>query len=206
MLDGIGLRALDDEMEKDEMLAAFSPITFLSTGGFLAICFLKNRKSTGDLDYLLEPEWAKDDDIKGPLHDAITRVTRRLNFCDEWLNEEMAFFVPERSRKYLFDKAQKQNIVLWEGRNLRILAVPLEWALERKLRRIHAGIQGPKRQADMSDAVALLKYLRDRNRGALDRERIRTLKMCSYEPPPSRTTMDLVASAYRSKYNEKAFI
>ncbi|KAJ9202190.1 hypothetical protein DTO164E3_3119 [Paecilomyces variotii] len=201
-----GLKTLNNEMGKDEMLAAFAPITFLSTGGFLALRFLKNRQSTGDLDYLLEPEWSRDNDIKAPLHDAIKRVTRRLNFADDWLNDEMAFFVPLRSRKHLFDEAQKQNIVLWQGKNLRILAVPLEWALERKLRRIHAGAQGPKRGADISDAVALLKHIRDRNGGRLDRERIRTFSMCSYEPPPNRQTMDLVAFAYRRKYKEEVFV
>ncbi|KAG5297793.1 hypothetical protein I7I48_07039 [Histoplasma ohiense] len=117
----------------------------------------------------------------------------------------MAFFISYRSRQLLFEEAKKQNIVLWEGLNLRILAVPLEWALERKLRRIHNGMQDHKRDSDTSDALALLKTLRVRNGGPLAREYIRTLNMCSTEMLPDSATMDEIAAAYRRMYNEEVF-
>ncbi|KAB8239246.1 hypothetical protein ETB97_010267 [Aspergillus alliaceus] len=200
-----GLEALDNEMGKDEWLIAFAPITLLSAGGFLAVNFLKNRESTEDLDYLLEPQWAHDNDVKGPLHDAMKRAARGIGFTDDWANEQMAFFVPDRSRQLLFEKAEKQNIVLWEGHNLRVLAVPLEWALERKLRRIHNEMQSSKRRSDINDALALLRHLKARNRGPLERERIRTLNICSAEMVPGHATMDEIAAAYRKKYNEEVF-
>lgn len=200
-----GLEALDAEMGKDQWLIAFAPITLLSAGGFLAVNFLRNRKSTGDLDYLLEPQWAHDNDIKGPLHTAMVKAARQAGLTEDWANEEMAFFVPDGSRKRLFEEAEKQNIVLWEGTNLRVLAVPLEWALERKLRRIYHQMQHIKRETDMDDALALLKHLRLQNRRPLDRERIRTLSICSKERPPDDATMREIAAAYREKYKEHVF-
>ncbi|KAF9893923.1 Chitin synthase, class 1 [Aspergillus nanangensis] len=202
---GPGLEVLDSEMGKDEWLIAFAPITLLSAGGFLAVNFFRNRDSTGDLDYLLEPQWAHDNDIKEPLQGAMSRAARILGFTPDWANEEMAFFVPDWARERLFQEAKKQNIVLWQGTNLRILAVPLEWALERKMRRVHNSRAHTKRGSDMDDALALLRYLSTKNRGPLDREHVRTMNMCSNDMRPDRATMDEIAAAYREKYGEEAF-
>lgn len=193
-------------MGKDDWLIAFAPITLLSAGGFLAVSFFRNRESTGDLDYLIEPQWAHDKDVKAPLQDAMQRAARNLGFIDDWANEELAFFVPDQSRQLLFEEAEKQNIVLWDGPNLRVLAVPLEWALERKLRRIHNKMQNTKRKSDIDDAIALLNHMGKRNGGPLKREHVRTLNICSMEPPPDQKTMDEIAAAYRAKYNEEAFV
>ncbi|KKZ62406.1 hypothetical protein EMCG_03182 [[Emmonsia] crescens] len=200
-----GIETLDNEMGKNEWLNAFAPITLLSAGGFLAVTYFGNRKSTGDLDYFLEPQWAHDKDINGPLRGAMLSTARCLGFADDWANEEMAFFISDNSRQLLFEEAEKQNIVLWEGPNLRILAVPLEWALERKLRRIHNGMQSSKRGSDMKDVLALLRHLTARNKGPLPREYIRTLNMCSTEMLPDHATMDEIAAAYQMEYNEEAF-
>lgn len=192
-------------MGKDEWLFAFSPITLLSAGGFLAVNLFRNRESTEDLDYLIEPKWTHDDDIKGPLRSAMVRTARHLGFAEDWANDEMALFVPDISKQRLFEAAQKQNIVLWEGTNLRVLAVPLKWALERKLRRIHDETHNSKRESDMDDSLALLKYLRAQNGGPLNMEQIRTLNFSSIEMPPDHATMMTVAAAYRKRYNEEAF-
>lgn len=192
-------------MGKDEWLIAFAPITLISTGGFLATNFFRNRESTGDLDYLLEPQWAHDNDIKGPLQDAVKRAAKQLGFIEDWAKEEVAIFVPENFRHILFEQADEQNIVLWEGTHLRVLAVPLEWALERKLRRIHNSRKHIKRGSDIQDVLSLLKYLRTRNNGPLDREYIRTMNMCSFELEPDNATMSEIAAAYRRQFNEEAF-
>lgn len=194
-------------MGKSEWLTAFAPITLLSAGGFLAVNYLGNRESTSDLDYFLEPQWANDDDIKEPLHDAMLSTARKLGYTSNWANPEMSVFISDKSRQLLFEEAEKQNIVLWEGPNLRILAVPLEWALERKLRRVHnGGMQRMKRDTDISDVLALLKHLMARHGRPLSREYVRTLNMASTEMLPDHATMDKIAAAYREKYNEEAFV
>lgn len=68
----------------------------------------------------------------------------------------------------LFERALSDHLTLFEGEHLEVLAAPLEWALKRKLRRIHGGKRDRKAESDMSDAVALLKHLRGRNNGPLD--------------------------------------
>lgn len=80
------------------------------------------------------------------------------------------------------------------------LAAPLEWALERKLRRIHAADRGRKAEYDMVDAIALLKELRVRNKGPLDEESIRTMNMNGFDVLPDHETMRRVAREYRHKY------
>lgn len=70
----------------------------------------------------------------------------------------------------LFERAGEQDIVLWEGAHLRFLAVPLEWALKRKLRRIHNEMQHSERGPDMDDTLALLRYVREQNKGLTEDE------------------------------------
>lgn len=202
----LGLEALDTEIENDPWLAAFAPLTLIAAGGFVAVTYLQSRESTGDLDYLLEPQWAQDDDIKKPLREVMNKVGSQMKFNEEWINEDLALFVTKESRVSLFEEAQKQNIILWQGRNLLVLAAPMEWALERKLRRIHAADRGRKSELDLGDALAMLKHLKDRNKGLqLDREYIRGLNVNSFDVIPDSATMDFVAAAYREKFNEEIF-
>lgn len=183
-------------MRKDEWLIAFAPITLLSAGGLSRCEFsTKQRKYRGDLDYFLEPQWADDMDIKRPLQDAMRRTAKRLGFSGGWVNEEMSFFVKPGSRQRLFEEAERQQIILWEGTNLRVLALPLEWALERKLRQIHNNMQTSKRESDIDAALALLRYLRAKDQGSLERKYIQALNICSTEMPPDNATMDVIARA-----------
>lgn len=117
----------------------------------------------------------------------------------------MAIFVTAKARNVLFQQAEKQNITLFKGENLEILAVPIEWALERKLRRIHTGSRGPKGEADISDAVACLKHLRDRNKGLLEMESTRTMNLNGFDILPDHITREKIAKAYRDKHNEEIF-
>ncbi|KAF3896572.1 mRNA capping enzyme family protein [Trichophyton interdigitale] len=200
-----GLKALDEEMGKNEMIAAFAPIRMITAGGFLAVMYLQSRNSTGDLDYLLEPEWAKDPDIQRPLKEAIFRTGERLFFDTEWANEDVALFVTSSTREELFRKAEEQNIVLFKGENLVLLAAPMEWAVERKIRRIYAVDRGRKAEFDMNDCLAMLKCLRERQDGLLDREYIRTLNVNSFDVLPDHEVMELIATTYRDKYHEEIF-
>ncbi|KAL2851208.1 hypothetical protein BJX68DRAFT_69332 [Aspergillus pseudodeflectus] len=200
-----GLHALDRQMGRSAWLAAFAPIRLVSAGGFLAVTYLKNRDSTGDIDYLIEPEFAQDKDIQYALKEAVASVAEQLAYNDDWINEAMAIFVTKEARESLFEQAEKQNIILFKGENLEILAAPLEWSLERKLRRIYTGNRDRKAQLDMADAVALLKQLRERNTGPLNAESIRTMNLNGFDVSPDYGTMQRVADAYRSTYNEEIF-
>ncbi|KAF3480024.1 uncharacterized protein GIQ15_07000 [Arthroderma uncinatum] len=173
-----GLKALDEEIGKDEMITAFAPIRMITAGGFLAV---------------------------KPLKAAIKKTGKDLYFDTEWANEDMALFVTKSAREYLFSKAEEQNIVLFRGDNLVLLAAPMKWAVERKIRRIYAADRGRKAESDLSDCLAMLKYLREQRNGPLDREYIRTLNINAFDVLPDAQTMDTIAEAYREKYNEEIF-
>lgn len=192
-------------MGQDVWLAAFAPIRIITAGGFLAVSYLKNRDSTGDIDYLIDPEFVEDKEVQDALHKAILSVARQLQYNNEWINEAMAIFVTKTARQQLFQEAEKQDIVLFKGENLEVLAAPIEWALERKLRRIHAADRDRKAELDMVDAVAFLKHLREQNNGPLDLESIRTMNVNRFDLLPDHRTMQQVADAYRREHNEEIF-
>ncbi|RAK77238.1 uncharacterized protein BO72DRAFT_107781 [Aspergillus fijiensis CBS 313.89] len=200
-----GLTALDREVGSDEFIVAFAPIRPIAAGGFLAVTYLRSRESTGDIDYLRDLEFAGDQHIQVPLQKAIRSVARQKGFTNKWINEDMAIFVTKKARQTLFEEAEKQNIVLFSGENLEVLAAPLEWALERKLRRIHAADRGRKAECDMEDALALLKALKLRNKGPLDQESVRRMNMNGFDVLPSYETMQRVSREYQQKYNEDIF-
>ncbi|ESZ91176.1 hypothetical protein SBOR_8441 [Sclerotinia borealis F-4128] len=199
-----GLQELDKEMEKSNFLTAFAPIEVVTAGGFLAVWYLKSRESTGDLDYIIHPEWSSDAEIKSPLQEAVWAVAEKCNFNMKWMNDEMGLFTTSETDRKLFAQAKNENVVLFEGNNIVVRAAPIEWALERKLRRIFVGGRDRKAELDMSDAMAMLKYLKEA-KGPLDREYIRTLNMNGFDVVPDNATMNRVAAEYRRIYGEEAF-
>ncbi|KAJ5895244.1 hypothetical protein N7495_006935 [Penicillium taxi] len=199
------LKALDREMGADAWIVTFAPIRIIAAGGFLSVSYLKNRDSTGDIDYLLDPEVSDNDDLQSSLHQTIRTVARKMDYNHKWINEDMAIFVTKRSRETLFEQAAKQGITLFRGNNLEILAAPLEWALERKLRRIHAADRGRKTECDVVDALALLRELRVRNAGPLDEEEVRKMNVNGFDVLPGCETMQRVRREYRFMYNEEIF-
>ena len=59
--------------------------------------YLRNRDSTGDVDYLIHPEFATDKDIQNALHSTIRTVARQLQYDDDWINEALAIFVTPKA-------------------------------------------------------------------------------------------------------------
>lgn len=76
--------------------------------------YLKNRDSTGDLDYLIEPEYVGDADIERALEAAVREVAFRLGYNDEWMNDAMSIFVTRKSRQILFERALKDGVTLFK--------------------------------------------------------------------------------------------
>ncbi|KAK2747149.1 hypothetical protein FQN57_002406 [Myotisia sp. PD_48] len=199
------LQALDEEIGKDEFIIAFAPIRMISAGGYLALSLLRNQLSTSDIDYIIDPEWATDDDIREPIRKGITAVADSLKLPKNWLNDDMHIFVTDEGRERLFKQAQEQGIYLFRGTNVEILAAPLKWALERKMRRVHYKNRGRKSEPDLCDCLGLLKYLKEQAGSELDREEIRTLNLNGFDVLPDQHTMSAIAAAYREKYGEEIF-
>lgn len=202
----LGLALLDAKLGGNPVIAAFPPMRLVVAGGFFAVAHLKNRQSTQDLDYLLDPELATNEDVRGTIRSAVKEVAEELGYTRDWANEDIAVFVTKKATEQLMKNAIQQDIVLWVGQNIRVLAAPVEWALERKLRRIYAVDRGRKSELDMSDALAMLRFLRDKNGGKLDMEYHRRLNVNGFDVVPDRRTMHSVAAAYRAKYSEDIFL
>ena len=193
-------------MNKDPFLQAFAPINIITTGGFLAVTYFKNRAATGDLDYQIDPEWIKDEEIKAPLQAAIISVADKEHMEDDWMNDSLAIFATNTAWKTIFQQAYKQNIKLFVGKSLIVWAAPFEWALERKLRRVaFSSVERESKNVDMEDALALFKHFREANRGPLDMEYFRKLNMNSFDPEPTSTDMGRVAAEYEKRYGEALF-
>lgn len=196
---------MDVKLGENPFIAAFAPITLMASGGFFAMTHFQTRKTTEDLDYIVDPEWAHDEEIKTPIRNAIGLVAEKHKYMTDWANDNMALFVTRKAKKLLMENAIEQDIVLWSGENIRILAAPIEWALETKLRRLHTKPRGRKAQSDMSDVLALLKSLGDEKGGKLDMEYYRTLNVNGFDIEPDVQTMKRVAAAYKTQYNEDIF-
>lgn len=80
---------------------------------------------------MLSPEWARDADIRSALAKSVKQATDDSSYSHGWFNDSISMFVTKEARAKLFEAAEKQNITLWEGKNLTILAAPLEWGLGR---------------------------------------------------------------------------
>jgi hypothetical protein len=133
-------------------------------------------------------------------------VARTLNYNDDWLNDDMGLFVTNKARRILFQRALEQDIVLWKGENLVIFAAPMEWALERKMRRIYSSDRGRKADFDMSDCLAMLRWLKERNgMKVLNREYVRTLNVNTFDVIPDDDTMERIGAAYEERYSERIF-
>ncbi|EZF11585.1 hypothetical protein H112_07390 [Trichophyton rubrum D6] len=131
-------------MGENEMIYAFSPITVISPGGFLAVSYLKSRETTEDIDIIIDPQWTGDKDIILALRELFSSVGKKLGLDRKWVNDDVSLFLTQKAREQIFDAAGNQNIVLYEGPNLRVLGAPLEWGLESKLRRINSKPDHPK--------------------------------------------------------------
>ncbi|EEQ35607.1 hypothetical protein McanMca71_002986 [Microsporum canis] len=200
-----GLAELDSAMGENEMIYAFSPITVISPGGFLAVSYLKSRETTEDIDIIIDPQWTGDKDIIPALRSLFIAVGDKLELGEKWMNDDVSLFLTQSARQQLFDAAGEQNIVLYDGPNLKVLGAPLEWGLESKLRRIDSKPHHPKVATDIQDILVILKLLTDRNKGPLDRRRVRESNLNGFDILPSEQTLNRVADAYREKYGEEAF-
>ncbi|TVY86968.1 hypothetical protein LAWI1_G006884 [Lachnellula willkommii] len=187
------LKRLDKEMSKDNFLAAFAPINIVTIGGFLAETY-----------YIIDPQWAQDDEIKVPLKMAINSVAKKENFEGDWMNDGLHIWASAEASKTIFEQAYKQGILLFDSESLKVWAAPFEWALERKVRRVAYSDRGDKK-VDMEDALALFKHFRKANGGPLDMEYFRKLNINGFDMNPETHHMEMVAANYRYMYKEDLF-
>ncbi|KJF61277.1 uncharacterized protein CIMG_12534 [Coccidioides immitis RS] len=200
-----GLAALDAAMGQEPMIYAFSPITMISPGGYPAVAYFQNRSSTEDVDVIIDPEHAVDKDVATAIRNTMKQVGEDLLFGRKWINEDVSMFLTPQARQSLFQDATKQNIVLWDGPHLRVLAAPLEWGLETKLRRLSTTPNHPKVVSDMNDIVVILKFLIDRNGAPLKQNTIQSLNRNGFDVAIKDDVIKKAAAEYQAQYGTQPF-
>ncbi|KAK2739765.1 hypothetical protein FQN57_006462 [Myotisia sp. PD_48] len=203
-----GFKELDETILRDSFLStfitAFNPLRLLTAGPLYAVNYIESRPSYPAAEFIMEPEWVNDPDMKIPFLEAIARVSETLNLSKTWMVEEPQLYLTKEIRNRLFDRAEREQLVIFKGRFFHIYASPIEWPLERRMRSIY-GTSGPETDLEIIDALAILKRMRDKAGDVLDREYIRTLNINGFDMVPDTFTMDLVERAYRAKYGEEIF-
>ncbi|XWW92732.1 hypothetical protein V2A60_000658 [Cordyceps javanica] len=201
----LGLDVLSGEIGKSELLMSVAPIRLISVGGSLAVLLCGNRTSSTDIDYILDPQISENADYVAEWNTAVADTARVLHLYHDWLNQQLAIFVRRDKRRMLFLESVQQDITLYVGANLIIYAGRLDWALERKLRRI-AYDEGRRREkpVDTPDAAAIIKLMIDRGdyKTPLSFEFLRGLNYNGFDVEPTDDAIRQVARYYQETYGD----
>ncbi|OAA66310.1 hypothetical protein ISF_04148 [Cordyceps fumosorosea ARSEF 2679] len=116
----------------------------------------------------------------------------------DWLNDQLAIFVRRDKRRALFLESVQQGIILYEGDNLLVYAGRLDWALERKVRRVaHAKDRRRDKNVDTTDAAAIIKLMTSRD----EYDTPLTFEF-GFDVPPSDEAIRQVARYYKETYGD----
>jgi hypothetical protein len=113
---------------------------------------LKNRGSTGDIDYILDPATKDEAKINQKLKRAVGAVASAKGYHDEWVNDRVKYFAYDDTLGPLVQRSIQQNVVLYSGEHLMVYAVEWSWSLATKLRRVAT----QNRDVDIDAAVETL--------------------------------------------------
>ncbi|KAG8407298.1 hypothetical protein J3458_020786 [Metarhizium acridum] len=137
-----------------------APIRFVTIGGMLAVSLFQNRTTTKDIDFLLDPNVDAVDDYRNEILRVIQGVARKKGFNSDWMNDDLKIFIQNSNRLNIFLQSVEQGIIVYQGQNLIVYAGRLDFALERKLRRVDERSRFRSREIDLSDAVTLVHYIK----------------------------------------------
>jgi hypothetical protein len=189
---------------ESELLMSVAPIRLMSVGGFVSVKLLQNRNSTIDVDCLIDPNVEAAPEYTSAFWGAVRRVASSYNLEKDWLNDELRNFIKRSKRQDLFLESVEQGIVLYEGMNITIFAGSLEWALERKIRRI-ANAERP-RPKDVEDAVAVTNFIISYNGHPLSAEYLRRLNRNEFDEGPMGRGIRTIAQRYVQVYGEAGIV
>lgn len=200
----IALAALDAQIGKSELLMSVAPIRLMSVGGFVSVKLFQNRNSTIDVDCLMDPNFDAVHEYRSEFWKAVRQVGVTLHHETDWLNDELRNFIQSSKRQDLFLESVEQDIIMYRGKNLKIFAGKMEWALERKIRRI-ANAHRP-RLKDIDDAVAVTRFIIEDCGGPLSEDYVEKLNRNGFDVANMRKGMAMVAARYMEKHGEPCFV
>ncbi len=182
-----------------------APIRLISVGGSMAVLLCGNRDSSTDIDCILDPQVDENEEYVAEWNNAVVNTAKAALLHSDWLNQQLAIFVRKDKRRILFLESIQQGIILYEGDNLVIYAGRLDWALERKIRRVAYATDRQKgKNVDMLDAAAIIKLMtsRDDYSTPLTFDFIRSLNFNGFDLAPTTDAIEAVARYYKEKYGD----
>ncbi|KAK7431572.1 hypothetical protein QQZ08_001790 [Neonectria magnoliae] len=198
--DVIQRALLDTKIVENELLMSVASIR-LSIGGCLAVCLLDNRESSYDIDCVFDLNLAVVEDYADEFRATIAKVALNGGFGEQWLNRQIEIFISRSRRHDLFLESVDQGIIVYSGLNLTVFASRLDWAPERKMRRVsHAHDRRGNKIVDISDAAALIRYLVRQANKLLSFEYVRGLNYSDFDIEPADGALREVAKYYAETY------
>lgn len=194
----VALEALDAEVGRSELLMSVAPIRLMCSGGCVAVKYFHVRPTTKDVDYMIDPNVDAAPEYRQALLDAVGAVAAAMQLQHDWMKDDLKSFIRSPKRMDLFLASVGQNIVLFSGANVVVYAASMEWALERKIRRVNRG--RAVRHEDLSDAAAIIKHMKGRGPPVS----IAYLKGLNYNgfEGPMDLGIELVRREYEKVYGE----
>ncbi|KAI1764695.1 hypothetical protein GGR53DRAFT_302605 [Hypoxylon sp. FL1150] len=197
------LGLLDEAIADSDLLMSVAPLRFLSLGGMLAVKVFQNRESTRDIDVLIDPNVDAVSEYRQEIFRVFSVVAERGRYEEDWCNDELRLFIGRERRLDLFFESINQGLVVYEGQNLIIWAGVLEFALERKLRRLNDETRRI-RATDISDSIALVHSMRGEH--PLSIQYIRSLDRNRMGLLVADRSIAEVADGYIKKYRQQGIV
>ncbi|AEO67565.1 uncharacterized protein THITE_53192 [Thermothielavioides terrestris NRRL 8126] len=133
-------------------------LSVIAVGGAVNTLYLRSRATTHDVD-VFGSDFGNESRIllDAAMHDAQQHIPE---LGTDWLNTETQLWMPGRMHDELTQMAREQNVQVYHGRGLTILAAPWAYAFTAKLSRILLG-GAHARSYDLADAVTYIhEYIR----------------------------------------------
>jgi hypothetical protein len=167
----------------------------MTFGGFIAVTYLRNRETTNDIDYLLDPTLPNVRKLEVKLRKAIQTVSEKAHYSTKWANDNLGVYAAGERRVHLFNDTVAQDIVVYRGKHLIVYAGKWEWILDRKLKRITL----EDREDDLEDSVAILKVLTDKAGGPISKITIKSWYFNMFEQIPDEV-LEQVGTRFKLQF------
>ncbi|KAK4149396.1 hypothetical protein C8A00DRAFT_18898 [Chaetomidium leptoderma] len=167
--DGIPIPQVTRDMDQNVLRAALDQVSqyiaqrdrhlsVIAVGGAVNTLYLRSRATTHDVD-VFGSDFGNESRmlLDEAMHDAQQHIP---GLGTDWLNTETQMWMPGPMHDELTQMARQQNIHVYRGQGLDILAAPWEYAFTAKISRILLG-GNQARPYDLPDAVTYIhEYIR----------------------------------------------
>lgn len=155
---------------------------------------------------LIDPNVDAVPEYRDEVWKSIRRVSKTHGFVHDWVNDQLRIFLRNELRENLFLESIRQNVLIYAGKNLVIYAGRLDFALERKLRRVAQKSGNRNLEYDLSDALAIIDYLVSERGHPLGVDYCMSLDENGFGLAVERSDIEMVAARYLNKFGGQGIV